>query len=244
MRTGDPGMRCHLDRSLFRAVFVLLIAVLPPGTQAQSAFSGEDALALAGHAQDRATPAAIDATARRIFDRLELPQDVRRRYAFAVSASLRKAGGRFESAILDSEILVAAADVKLGSATKAIVISGGDVVVDVAAGLLVIARGSITVHRETEAGIYVSKGSVSVENGSGPHVYAVRGATVESRSPFSTYNTDTRSAIGAPAMAYSHSRPGPVSGRAGARASRADDADRHWRIDALLGHPLLHRGCR
>jgi hypothetical protein len=262
MRTGDPGMRCHLDCSLFRAVFVLLIAVLPPGTQAQAEFSGEDALALAGHAQDRATPAAVDAIARRIFDRLELPQDVRRRYAFAASASLRKAGGRFETAILDSEILVAAAGVKLGSATKAIVIADGDVVVDVAAGLLVIARGSITVHRETEAGIYLSKGSVRVENGSGPHVYAVRGATVESRSPFSTYNTDTRSAIGAPAMAYSHSRPALFQGEpvrapaepmmligsgesmpfSGARCSTAvaDDVDLH---SQMLPYARTRAGC-
>lgn len=170
-------------------VLLVLLAVMPSGGGAQSIFHGENVLAFAERLQAGATPAAVYATLDGVFERLGLAADRRERHVHLKSVQIQRLSGGAEVPSATSAILLSAGSVKIGKADRVLIVAEGDVEIADARNVVVVSRGRVRIGREMDPGIYLSRRMISVANGVSPIVYAVEGATVNSREPFIAYNT-------------------------------------------------------
>ena len=181
-----------------------MLAALPVVGGAQSVFRGENLLAFADRLQASASPDAVYAALEGLFERLDIALDRRERYVHLKSAQMQRVKGGSDLSSVTSTIVLSAGVLKINKAERALVVAEGDVEIGEARSVFVIARGQIRIQRETEPGIYISKRAMEIVDGLAPIVYAVDGAKVTSKEPFTAYNTAVK--IEGGFLAYKYTR--------------------------------------
>jgi tetratricopeptide (TPR) repeat protein len=198
LQDGGAPSRGRMPLRLVGIIVAMFILALPSCVRVPPR-PGDDALFYTQEGYDRATRELALGRISELFSHLEVPPEVRGRYAYMPEARFQKTDKYFEADELSDTILVARQSVRVGFARNIVIISGGEVDIAHASGVVVVARGSIRVsHGQSLGGVpglFVTAGGATIGWASGASVYAVAGAEFSQTGTVTAYNTDIRGNI-------------------------------------------------
>lgn len=172
-------------------------------------FAADDALALAARIKPAATREQTVLAVRRVLEALDLPQELRSKYAYMGSANFRAEKNYFETSELTETVILVNGSTRIGFARNAIIIARGDVRVAHGAGLIIVSDGSIRLSHETgllgvahAPGVYIARETVDISHSLHPVIYAPKGTTLPPYRQMTAINTDISSVAGSPVTRY------------------------------------------